>query len=81
MSTHYQLRSAVEVNGTVRTAGSRITAEEFATLSDEGQELLLRDEHVVPCEPRAHDAVAPSPFPRKPTKAQSGKSLAAGTAE
>lgn len=62
--THYQLKSAVEIQGVVRVAGTTITAEEFATIQEEGQELLLRDSHVVACEAPTV-AVPTSPFPRK----------------
>ncbi len=70
-STHYRLESAVEIEGSVRTAGSVITAEQFGSLPPEGQEILLRDEHVVPCDaPKGIQATPPSPFPRKPVKAK-----------
>lgn len=69
--THYKLASAVEIEGTVRPAGSVITAEQLATLPHEGQEFLIRDEHVVPCAaPNGTPATPPSPFPRKPVKAK-----------
>ena len=61
-ATHYRMKSAFEIEGVVRLAGSIITAAEFATLSDEGRELLLTDAHVVECTP----AIAQPPvFPRK----------------
>lgn len=65
MATHYRLKSATTVGGTVRMAGSVITAEEFATLSEVAQELFLRDEHLVECDGPATPAPIPSPFPRK----------------
>lgn len=70
--THYKLESAVEIEGIVRQAGSTITAEQLRTLPPEGQEILLRDEHVIPCAaPSGEPAIPPSPFPRKPVKAKS----------
>ena len=66
--THYRLASAIEIEGVVRPAGSVITAEQIGTLPPEAQEMLLRDEHVVPCASPNVQALPPSPFPRKPTK-------------
>ena len=63
--THYRLASAMEIEGVVRVPGTIITAEQFATLKPESQEMLLRDEHLVECEPpRGYEPPA-SPFPQK----------------
>jgi hypothetical protein len=69
----------MEIDRTVRTSGTIITAEQFDTLKPEAQEMLLRDEHLVECDPPRGYEPPPSPFPistpatvkaipRKPTK-------------
>ena len=62
--THYRLASAMEIEGVVRPSGTIITAEQFETLKPESQEMLLRDEHVVECEPPRGYVPPPSPFPQ-----------------
>lgn len=61
--THYLLKSAMEIDGTVLTSGTVITAEQFERLKPEAQEMLLRDEHLVECDPPGGYAPPPSPFP------------------
>lgn len=64
--THYRLESAIAIEGIVHAAGSVITLEQLETLPPEGQEILLRDEHVIPCAaPNSTPVTPPSPFPRK----------------
>ena len=65
----------MEINGVVRPSGTIITAEQFETLKPESQEMLVRDEHVVPCDPpRGYVPASPFPqaagmsIPRKPAK-------------
>jgi hypothetical protein len=62
--THYRLASAMEIEGVVRPSGAIITAEQFETLKPESQEMLIRDEHLVPCEPPRGYVPPPSPFPQ-----------------
>lgn len=68
-NTHYRLVSAIAIEGIIRMPGSVITTEQLETLPPEAQELVLRDEHVVPCPaPNGIPATPPSPFPRKQVK-------------
>jgi hypothetical protein len=62
--THYVLKSAMEIEGVVRPSGTVITREQFETLKPEAQEMLLRDEHVVECEPPRGYVPPASPFPQ-----------------
>lgn len=62
--THYRLASAMEIDGHVLTSGTIITAKQFDTLKPEAQEMLLRDEHVVECDPPRGYVPPPSPFPQ-----------------
>ncbi len=62
--THYRLASAMEIEGVVRPSGTVITTEQFETLKPESQEMLIRDEHLVPCDPPRGYQPPPSPFPQ-----------------
>lgn len=61
--THYRLKSAMEIEGVVRVPDTVITAEQFETLKPESQEMLLRDEHLVECDPPRGYVPPASPFP------------------